>query len=123
MKKIISIPLVETKFLTNLMSDYLSQNESVKDFYGNFPNLDGFRHQLKNRNKFVFQKREALVKLLQKQQEFFSLSEITQKNIEHLKNENTFTVTTGHQLSLFSGPLYVIYKSLTTINLADELNK
>ena len=121
MKKIAAIPLVETGFLTNLISDYLTQKSDVNDFYGNFPNLDGFHHQLKHRKNFDFKKRDELVKLIQKQHEFLTLSEITQNNIHQLKNENTFTVTTGHQLNLFSGPLYVIYKLLTTINLVDEL--
>ncbi|HBS52449.1 MAG TPA: bacillithiol biosynthesis cysteine-adding enzyme BshC, partial [Flavobacterium sp.] len=34
---------------------------------------------------------------------------------------NTFTITTGHQLNLFSGPLYFLYKIISTINLASEL--
>ena len=121
MKKIAAIPLVETGFLTNLISDYLNQKSEVKDFYGNFPNLDGFHHQLKYRKNFDSQKRAELVKLLQSQNKFLALSETTQNNIQQLNHKNTFTVTTGHQLNLFSGPLYVIYKLLTTINLADEL--
>lgn len=45
---------------------------------------------------------------------------------EHLKfllNENCFTVCTGHQLNLFTGPLYTIYKIAHTIKLAAVLNK
>jgi uncharacterized protein YllA (UPF0747 family) len=46
---------------------------------------------------------------------------LTQQNIEALNNSNTFTVTTGHQLNLFSGPLYFLYKIISTINLTTEL--
>jgi uncharacterized protein YllA (UPF0747 family) len=38
-----------------------------------------------------------------------------------LRDENTFTVTTGHQLNIYTGPLYVIYKLVSTINLARAL--
>ncbi len=41
--------------------------------------------------------------------------------IESLRNKNTFTVTTAHQPCLFTGPLYFIYKAITTINLAEAV--
>lgn len=43
--------------------------------------------------------------------------------IELLGRENVFTVTTGHQICLLGGPSFSIYKILTTIRLAEELNK
>ncbi|PCH49286.1 MAG: bacillithiol biosynthesis cysteine-adding enzyme BshC [Flavobacteriaceae bacterium] len=45
------------------------------------------------------------------------------KIIELLSNENTFTITTGHQLNIFTGPLYFLYKIITTINLTKALKK
>jgi bacillithiol biosynthesis cysteine-adding enzyme BshC len=42
-------------------------------------------------------------------------------NIESLKNEKTYTITTGHQLNIFTGPLYFIYKILTVINTCEIL--
>jgi len=45
------------------------------------------------------------------------------KNIELLEKENTFTITTGHQLSAFTGPLYFIYKILHVIKQCEELKK
>ena len=50
-------------------------------------------------------------------------SEATRTNLEWLKTEKGFTVTTGHQLSLFTGPLFFCYKIIHTIRLAEELNK
>jgi len=44
------------------------------------------------------------------------------ENIEQLKNENTFTVTTGHQLSLFTGPLFFVLKILQVIKQTEVLN-
>jgi bacillithiol synthase len=41
--------------------------------------------------------------------------------IEQLRKPNTYTVTTAHQPSLFMGPLYFIYKAITTLNLAEAI--
>ena len=47
----------------------------------------------------------------------FKIKSAVLSNLNKLKNSNTFTVTTGHQLNLFGGPLYFIYKIVTVINL------
>ncbi len=123
MKKITAIPLIESGFLSNLITDYLNQTETVKNLYSNFSSIEGFRNQIKAKKNYNQQSRDVLVAVLQSQHEKLNLSDKAKFNIHQLKNKNTFTVTTGHQLNLFSGPLYVIYKLLTTINLAEELNK
>lgn len=41
--------------------------------------------------------------------------------ISSLANENTFTVTTGHQLCLLGGPLFFIYKIAGVIQLCKDL--
>ena len=63
-----------------------------------------------------------MVNSLRKQYEFIETSDLVLKNIESLKLDNTFTVATGHQLCMFTGPLYFIYKILSAINLAEELS-
>jgi bacillithiol biosynthesis cysteine-adding enzyme BshC len=45
------------------------------------------------------------------------------EQIASLADSKTFTVTTGHQLNLFTGPLYFIYKIVATINLAEKLKQ
>lgn len=45
------------------------------------------------------------------------------KNIDLLALENTFTITTGHQLSVFTGPLYFVYKILHVIKQCKELKE
>ena len=41
--------------------------------------------------------------------------------IEQLRQSNTYTVVTAHQPSLFSGPLYVVYKLLSAIRTAQAI--
>ena len=53
----------------------------------------------------------------------FPISEATYTNIELLKSEKTYTITTGHQLNLFTGPAYFLYKIASTINLCKQLKE
>ena len=46
-----------------------------------------------------------------------------QQNLQLLVDEATFTITTGHQLSLALGPLFLIYKALHVINLCEQYNQ
>lgn len=64
----------------------------------------------------------VLVDALKAQYRNSKVSKKTAENIALLKAKNTFTVTTGHQLNLFTGPLYFLYKIISTINLAEELS-
>ena len=45
------------------------------------------------------------------------------KQIALLKEENTYTVTTGHQLCLYGGPLYFFIKIIHTIRLSEVLKE
>jgi bacillithiol biosynthesis cysteine-adding enzyme BshC len=44
------------------------------------------------------------------------------ENLKSLSEENVFTITTGHQLTLFGGPLYLVYKVLHVVKLAATWN-
>lgn len=67
--------------------------------------------------------RQILVKALNDQYQNLKVSKATQNNINSLSKETTFTITTGHQLNLFTGSLYFLYKIFSVINLSEELNK
>jgi bacillithiol biosynthesis cysteine-adding enzyme BshC len=122
--KVAQLPFEKTGCFSKTMLDYLAKKESIKPFYHNYPDLVGFRNQLEEKEKsFNLESRNVLSKSLEKQYQGFDLSEATQNNIKLLKQKNTFTVTTGHQLNLFTGPLYFLYKIFSTINLAEEISK
>ncbi|WP_026775110.1 bacillithiol biosynthesis cysteine-adding enzyme BshC [Polaribacter sp. Hel_I_88] len=122
--KITQIPFQKTGFFSKTMADYLEKNEHITSFYHNFPDINGFHNQLEEKKKsFRLQSRLVLVDALKNQYKSFETSAKTDENIELLKQQNTFTVTTGHQLNLFTGPLYFLYKIISTINLAEELSE
>lgn len=51
-----------------------------------------------------------------------TLSESQQNALKDLAKPTTFTIATGHQLTLFGGPLYLIYKVLHVVKLAQQFN-
>ena len=122
--KVTQIPFKKTGFFSDMMIDYLDENSRLKPFYNNFPNTKGFYNQIEEKKKsFRLQNRIVLSDALHNQYKGFAISDKTQENIDLLKKQNTFTVTTGHQLNLFKGPLYFLYKIISTINLAEELSE
>ena len=72
---------------------------------------------------FSNEQRELLVSCLTKQYGSLTKSEQLKKNIQLLANEHSVTITTGHQLTLGLGPLFLIYKALHVINACDRLNQ
>ncbi|TMM28818.1 bacillithiol biosynthesis cysteine-adding enzyme BshC [Polaribacter aestuariivivens] len=122
--KVTQIPFKNTGFFSKTMLDYLEQKETIQPFYNNFPDITGFHNQIEEKEKsYRLQSRLTLVNALENQYKGFNVSEKTKENIALLKQQNTFTVTTGHQLNLFTGPLYFLYKIISAINLAEELSE
>ena len=120
--KFTQIPFQKTGFFSKTMTDYLVQKESIQEFYHNFPDMEGFTAQIEEKkNSFPSATREELVAVLQEQYSNVSISDAILENINSLKNQDTFTITTGHQLNLFTGPLYFLYKIISAINLSEEL--
>ena len=120
--KVTQIPFQKTGFFSKTMLDYLEQEEAIRPFYNNDPTKDGFKQQLEEKEaSFPKEHREVLLSALQNQYANIEVSSQTQENMDSLLQTNTFTVTTGHQLNLFTGPLYFLYKIFSTINLAEEL--
>jgi len=112
----------DTNYFSSLICDYLDEKEEIKSLYNRFPKLNNFKAQIaEKQSSFSQNSREVLLKSLKNQYESLNKSDLTTQNIELLANENTFTITTGHQLNLFTGPLYFLYKIISTINLTKEL--
>ncbi len=112
----------ETNYFSSLICDYLDEKSKLNSFYNRFPKIENFQLQIEEKGmSFKLQSRAILVSSLHKQYQSTDISSKTLNNIESLKDSNTFTVTTGHQLNLFTGPLYFLYKIVSAINLSKEL--
>ena len=109
-------------YFSSLINDYLEQKSNLKPLYNRFPSLKNFGAQVQEKKaSYAYESRKILVSVLKQQYSKISITSITQQNIELLLNSNTYTITTGHQLNLFTGPLYFLYKIISTINLTKEL--
>ena len=119
------ITFQDSGYFSPIIIDYLNEKSTLKPLYNRFPNIKNFESQIKekqtNFEDNVIIKRTVLVDELTKQNLNITTSEATLNNIKLLNNSNTFTITTGHQLNLFTGPLYFLYKIISTINLCKEL--
>ncbi len=114
----------KTGYFSKLMCDYLNKETTLDNFYGNFPEIENFETQVEAKKaSFDSSLRKRLVTQLKKQYAQLEPSEVTKHNIDSLISENTFTITTGHQLNLFTGPLYFLYKIISVINLSKDLKK
>ncbi|WP_318312414.1 bacillithiol biosynthesis cysteine-adding enzyme BshC [Flagellimonas crocea] len=118
------IPFKDTGYFSQLICDYIDQKEVLAPFFNRFPLPENFTAQISEKAvNYPKSNRAVLVSSLKRQYQGIEVSGTTQKNIDALSAENTFTVTTGHQLNLFTGPLYFLYKIVSTINLSKKLQK
>ncbi|MBA9079353.1 MULTISPECIES: bacillithiol biosynthesis cysteine-adding enzyme BshC [Rufibacter] len=120
--KVSCIDYSATGAFSPLVLDYLNRDSKLQPFYAWFPEISSFSEVIKQRN-FPSAQRQVLVAELRRQYEGVELSGAAEANLSALAEENTFTITTGHQLNLFTGPLYFIYKIVTAINTARELQQ
>lgn len=116
-----TISISQTGAFSDIFVDYIEGNSGLRSFYKYTPDISSFKQAIADKSKELID-RKVLVDVLTKQYAAHGLEPAT-LNIEQLEELRTFTVCTGHQLCLFTGPLYFIYKIISTINLAEELKK
>ncbi|WP_312286597.1 bacillithiol biosynthesis cysteine-adding enzyme BshC [Chryseobacterium gleum] len=114
MKTINKISFNDIESIPQLVKDFL--NQKIEGFENNTFSLEHFRQQIHlKKDSFASEKRNILAEVFESQLTSLSLSARQKENLENLKLPNTFTITTGHQLNLFSGPVFFVYKILQTI--------
>lgn len=104
-----------------LFADYLYAFKSVKPFFRWDPQQDlsvCFTERLHH-----YQFRKEISDILFAQNQPLNPSPNVLHCIEKLRDPKTIAVVTGQQVGLLSGPLYTIYKILTTLKLAEEFSR
>ena len=119
--KITLIPYEEVPQVSSRDKAYAREDSCLRPFY-KYPTEYASFAQVIEDKKNDYTNRDVLFKALQRQYSKLGVPEEVKSNINKLKSENTFTIVTAHQPSLFTGPLYYIYKIISTINLVKKLN-
>jgi bacillithiol biosynthesis cysteine-adding enzyme BshC len=112
----------ETGQFSRLVTDYLEHKPELRALYNYCPDKEGLLNAVADRSKYPVN-RQLLADILTRQYSSLPGHEAVKKNIELLRQENTFTVCTAHQPNLLTGYLYFIYKIVHAIKLAEELQR
>lgn len=105
----------------SLFADYLYAFERVKPFFRWDPHQDlsvCFTERLHH-----YQFRKEISDILFAQNQPLNPSPRVLHYIEKLRDPKTIAIVTGQQVGLLSGPLYTIYKILTTLKLVEEFTR
>jgi bacillithiol biosynthesis cysteine-adding enzyme BshC len=114
------IPFSQTNLFSKLILDYISQHENVKPFYNYEVSIDAIDKIIADKQKEIID-RKVLVQTIKKQYAGLEVPAHVSENITSLENSTTFCVVTAHQLNIFGGPLYYIYKIAQTISTCNQL--
>lgn len=122
MRTVNKISFNDIESIPQLIKDFL--NHQIEGFENSTFSNDNFRKQiLLKQDSFGTAERDIIFTTFKKQLSNCKLSPKQQENIDSLKSINTFTITTGHQLNLFSGPVFFVYKILQTIKTCTNLKE
>ncbi|MEM8907956.1 MAG: bacillithiol biosynthesis BshC, partial [Bacteroidota bacterium] len=118
--QVYKIPFSDVPQLSARDKAYAAEHEGLRAFYKYPVSIEAFAQVIKDKQATPTD-RTLLVNVLKEQYAQLSVEPAVQANIKQLADAQTFTLTTAHQPSLLTGPLYYIYKIISTINLAKRL--
>ncbi|OAV45928.1 bacillithiol biosynthesis cysteine-adding enzyme BshC [Lewinella sp. 4G2] len=101
---------------------YATADPRLAPFYKYPVTLSAFGDVMQDKAKDATD-RSMLVEVLRRQYAKLPNNKRALTQVQRLGDEATFTVITAHQPSLFTGPLYFIYKICSCLNLAAQLNE
>lgn len=98
---------------------YMNQLDKLRPFWEHDMDLESFKEAITKKQTHAVD-RNLLHEVLSKQ---YSKLGFDFAPKHELRDSNTFTITTAHQPSLLTGPLYFIYKAVSAIVLSRQLKE
>jgi bacillithiol biosynthesis cysteine-adding enzyme BshC len=105
-----------------ILRDYVEGHPDLRSFYTHNPNAESVKEAIAARSTFPIDRAQLTQVFLKQHALYLDRYPSVAENIRALSDEMTFTVTTGHQLCMGTGPLFFIYKLVTCINAAREFS-
>ncbi|MEX0661719.1 MAG: bacillithiol biosynthesis cysteine-adding enzyme BshC [Balneolaceae bacterium] len=104
---------------SKLFKDYLSKSGTISDYFHTHP-FDDEALKKKAKSHSFLSDRKEIVSLLTEFQSDFNAPELTYAQINQLDDPQSLAVVTGQQLTVYGGPLFTVYKTLTAIIYAKK---
>lgn len=108
---------------SSLVAEYMEGHPSLRTFYTHLPRPESAQAAAESRTERHTDRELLTSVLLEQNAAFLEDFPVVKKNILSLADSNTFTVTTGHQLCMAAGPLFLVYKLISCINSAAEFER
>ena len=116
------IPFPEVPQFSEKDVAYATADTRLRPFYKYDVTLDAFGQVMQDKARDATD-RALLVAELEDQYASLADNNFARTQVQKLGSDAGFSVITAHQPSLFTGPLYFIYKICSAINLARQLNE
>src|SRR6266536_2450881 len=120
--KVQCLPFSQVPHSSRLFLDFLSGVPSVQPFFPRNPHFSEWVRDEAAKVHYDADRRTKVAAILERQNRGWGASAKTIENISRLKS-GAFAVVTGQQVGLFGGPLFSLFKALTTVKLAEEATK
>ena len=114
------IRAVDVPHLTRLYSSYLQDFPSVAPFYFHAPTFESVKRVAADVRPDLSLRR-YVTEILRTQNRAFGSDSSVETALDRFAS-GSVAIVTGQQVGLFSGPSFTIYKALTALRLAEELN-
>jgi bacillithiol synthase len=113
------LPFSQIPHTTRLFADFLTYLPNVQPFYPRSPRGGEWLKEEAPKISYDSARRESVTGVLERQNKSWDASRQTLANLDRLR-KGASAIVTGQQVGLFGGPMFVIYKALTAIKLAEE---
>ncbi len=106
-----------------LFVTYCTDYSQLSTYYGGDFRRSAARTRVSDRRAKTPVDRDRLADVLQDQNQSWRSDDRTRRNIQALRDPESIAVVTGQQVGLFAGPLYTVYKTITALQLAQQMEE